>query len=184
MASRPERYDDGDSALRRGGYLGREALLAEGPLGSRVGVRQVSPNDAPYRLDKLRMSEILEEQGPPDPRCFALRILREPPPQGRPFELPRTTKTYDGSTKPEDWIESYLRAVSIAGGNRRWVVRYRRWIRRRGKEIYPGSGRVKRVTPYSCLRSDFWLARTQAGEPAVADEQLQGIPYQATLVSP
>ena len=31
---------------------------------------------------------------------------------------------YDGSTKPEDWLESYLLAVDIAGGNQRWAVRY------------------------------------------------------------
>ena len=60
--SRNDRYDDGDSALRRGGYLGNEALLAEGPLGSRVGFRQLGPNDARYRLDKLRMSKILEDR--------------------------------------------------------------------------------------------------------------------------
>ena len=81
------------------------------------------PYNTRYKLDKPRMSEILEEQGPPGPKCFAQRILREPTP-GRKFELPRTTKTYDGSTKPEDWLENYLIAVSIAGGNRRWAVRY------------------------------------------------------------
>ena len=90
-----------------------------------MGVRQLDPNDARYSLDKLRVSQILEEQGAPGPKCFAPRIMREPPPPGnRAFELPRKLKMYDGSTKPEDWPESYLLAVNIAGGNRRWAVRY------------------------------------------------------------
>ena len=90
-----------------------------------MGVRQLDPNDARNRLDKLQLSQILEEQGPPGPKCFASRILREPPPPGnRAFELPRKLKMYDGSTKPEDWLDSYLLAVDIAGGNRRWAVRY------------------------------------------------------------
>ena len=51
--------------------------------------------------------------------------MREPPPEGnRAFELPRKLKLYDGSTKPEDWLDSYLLAVDIAGGNQRWAVRY------------------------------------------------------------
>ena len=73
----------------------------------------------------LRIAQILEEQGAPGPKCFGPRIMREPPPEGnRAFELPRKLKTYDGSTKPEDWLESYLLAMEIAGGNRRWAVRY------------------------------------------------------------
>jgi hypothetical protein len=32
--------------------------------------------------------------------------------------------TYDGSTKPEDWLTNYVTTVHIAGGNRRWAVRY------------------------------------------------------------
>ena len=40
------------------------------------------------------------------------------------FQLPRGTKTYDGSTKPEDWLNDYVSAVHIAGGNRRWAMRY------------------------------------------------------------
>src|SRR5215213_5663445 len=43
----------------------------------------------------------------------------------RNFQLPRDTKTYDGTTKPEDWLADYVTAVYIAGGgvNRRWAVR-------------------------------------------------------------
>ena len=33
-------------------------------------------------------------------------------------------KSYNGTTKPEDWLENYVTAVDIAGGNRRWAVRY------------------------------------------------------------
>ena len=83
----------------------------------------MGPGDARYRLDKLKLSEILEEQGPPGPKCLSHRILREHAPW-RKFELPRTTKLYDGSTKLEDWLENYLSQVHTAGGNRRWAVRY------------------------------------------------------------
>jgi hypothetical protein len=57
--------------------------------------------------------------------------MREEPPV-RNFQLPRDTRTYDGSTKPEDWLADYVTAVYVAGGggtatgggNRRWAVRY------------------------------------------------------------
>ena len=49
--------------------------------------------------------------------------MREEPPV-RNFQLPRDTKTYDGSTKPEDWLIDYATAVYVAGGNRRWAVRF------------------------------------------------------------
>ena len=93
-----------------------------------MGVRHWDPNDARYRLDKLRISHILEEQGAPGPKCFAPRIMREPPPpSNRAFELPRKLKMYDGSTKAEDWLESYL-LVETEGGllgisHRCWKVR-------------------------------------------------------------
>ena len=80
--SRGDRYDDGDSAMRRAGYGERQDLWAGNPLGDRVGVQQLDPSDERYRLDKLRLSQILEEQGPPGTKCFAARILREPPPPG------------------------------------------------------------------------------------------------------
>jgi hypothetical protein len=40
------------------------------------------------------------------------------------FQLARGARTYNGSTKPEDWLEDYSTAVNIAGGNLRWAVRY------------------------------------------------------------
>ena len=111
------RYDDGYSAMERAGYQ-----RYEGALGSRLGPRQLSANDARYKLDRIFMSEMLEEQGPPGPACFGPRIMREPPVPH--FQLNRGAKTYDGSTKPENWLTDYVSAVHIAGGNRRWAVRY------------------------------------------------------------
>src|SRR3954469_3604605 len=48
--------------------------------------------------------------------------MKEPPVPN--FQLARGTKTYDGSTKPEDWLIVYGTAVKITQGNMRWVVRY------------------------------------------------------------
>ena len=62
--------------LRAGNPLGsrigvRESDLWVGnPLGDRIGIRQLDPNDARNRLDKLRIAQILEEQGAPGPKCF------------------------------------------------------------------------------------------------------------------
>ena len=71
---------------------------------------------------RIYLSELLEEQGPPGPACFGPRIMKQAPVPN--FQLPRGTKTYDGSTKPEDWLADYVTAVHIAGGSRRWAVRY------------------------------------------------------------
>jgi hypothetical protein len=49
--------------------------------------------------------------------------MREEPPVSN-FQLPRDIRTYDGSTKPEDWLADYNTAVYVAEGNRRSVVRY------------------------------------------------------------
>ena len=95
--------------------------VSEG-LGGRLGSRQLSPHDARHKLDKIYLSEILEEQGPPGPRCFAPRFMREPAPFG--FQLSRGTKTYNGTTKLQDWLQEYVQAVNGSGGNRRWAVRY------------------------------------------------------------
>jgi hypothetical protein len=40
------------------------------------------------------------------------------------FQISKNMKMYDGTTKPEDWLDDYVIAVCIAGGNRTWVVRY------------------------------------------------------------
>ena len=70
-----ERYDDGYSAMENAGYRRKDG----GPLGSRVGRRMYPEHDSRHRLDRLRMSEKIEEEGPPGPRCFGPRIMREPP---------------------------------------------------------------------------------------------------------
>ena len=49
--------------------------------------------------------------------------MNEPPPSNN-FCLPRTMKTYNGTTKPQDWLQDYIQAVDIAGGNRCWAIRY------------------------------------------------------------
>ncbi|KAK1558229.1 hypothetical protein QYE76_018038 [Lolium multiflorum] len=74
------------------------------------------------RLDRLVESRITEEEGPAGPKCFGPRILNEPMIDG--FQLPRDTPKYDGTAKPEDWLQDYSTAVGIAKGNKRWAVRY------------------------------------------------------------
>ena len=74
------------------------------------------------KLDRIFLSEILEEQGPPGPLCFGPRIMREPAVPG--FQMPRGSKTYDGSTKPEDWLTDYVTSVHTNRGNCCWAVQY------------------------------------------------------------
>ncbi|KAK1683387.1 hypothetical protein QYE76_044235 [Lolium multiflorum] len=91
------------------------------PAHSRLGPR-IEPADARDRLDRLVESRIAEEEGPAGPKCFGPRILNEPMIDG--FQLPRDTPKYDGTAKPEDWLQDYSTAVGIAKGNKRWAVRY------------------------------------------------------------
>ncbi|KAK1632810.1 hypothetical protein QYE76_007125 [Lolium multiflorum] len=122
-AAVPERYDEADSGMEKAGAY-------RNPLGERVGERCLPERDARHRLDRVYLSELVEAEGPPGPKCFGPRIMKEEPPV-RNFQLPRDTKTYDGTTKPEDWLADYVTAVYIAGGggtvtsggNRRWAVR-------------------------------------------------------------
>ena len=111
------RHDDGNSRLQQLGYQPNE-----NPLRSRIGTRQLDTADARFRLDRIHQSELLEEQGPPGPACSGPRIMWEP--AVRNFQLNRGAKTYDGSSKPEDWLTDYVTTISIAGGNKRWAVRY------------------------------------------------------------
>lgn len=48
--------------------------------------------------------------------------MNEPKPEGT-YQLPRGTKSYDGSTNPDDWLTDYAHAVHIANGNLRWAIR-------------------------------------------------------------
>ncbi|KAK1616336.1 hypothetical protein QYE76_021853 [Lolium multiflorum] len=116
-AAEPEEYDESDSEVER-------TRVHRNPLGERLGERCLPDRDARHRLDRVHLSAIVECEGPPGPRCFGPRIMREEPPV-RNFQLPRDTRTYDGTTKPEDWLADYVTAVYVAGGgvNRRWAVR-------------------------------------------------------------
>ncbi|KAK1670916.1 hypothetical protein QYE76_059075 [Lolium multiflorum] len=116
-AAEPERYGEGDSEVER-------TRVYRNPLGERLGERCLPDQDARHRLDRVHLSEMIESEGPPGPKCFGPRIMGEEPPV-RNFQLPRDTKTYDGTTKPEDWLADYVTAVYVAGGgvNRRWAVR-------------------------------------------------------------
>ena len=110
-------YNDGDTAMEAAGYRPKRTPRApEGALGGRVGHRVLEEGDARLKLDRIRVSEIVEEEDVQCPACFASRIRHEPPVPN--FQLPRGTKTYDGSTRPEDWLSDYASAVNIAGGNR------------------------------------------------------------------
>jgi hypothetical protein len=73
-------------------------------------------------MDRIYQTELVERQGAPDPMCFGSRIIGEPTPYR--FQLARGARIYNGSKKPEDWLEDYSTAVNIAGGNLRWAVRY------------------------------------------------------------
>ncbi|KAK1650796.1 hypothetical protein QYE76_068601 [Lolium multiflorum] len=94
---------------------------ARQPAHSRLGPR-IEPADARDRLDRLVESRIAEEEAPAGPKCFGPRIANEPTLEG--FTLPRDTPKYDGTAKPEDWLQDYSTAVGIAKGNKRWAVRY------------------------------------------------------------
>ena len=107
----------------------------DGALGERIGARTLPTGDARYKLDRIYMSEKLEEEGPPGPACFGPRIMKEPPPPVSQFQLGRSTRPYNGSTKPQDWLADYVSAVYIAGGNRRWAVRYLPYVGRASPDL-------------------------------------------------
>ena len=76
--ARNDRYDDGNSAMEQAGYPRYAPRAPEGALASRLEPWQLPAHDVRNKLDRIKMSEILEEQGPPGPACFAARIRREP----------------------------------------------------------------------------------------------------------
>ena len=87
--------------MEAAGYQPKRASRAsEGALGGRVGHRVLEEGDARLKLDRIRVSKLVEEDDIPGLACFASRIRRDPPVPN--FQLPRGTKTYDGSTRPED----------------------------------------------------------------------------------
>jgi hypothetical protein len=83
-----------------------------GPIASRLGPRSLAASDARLKLDRIHQTELVERQGAPGPMCFGPRIMGEPVPYF--FHLARGARTYNGSTKPEDWLEDYSTAVNIA----------------------------------------------------------------------
>ncbi|KAK1556165.1 hypothetical protein QYE76_016724 [Lolium multiflorum] len=119
--SRPPSGNSGRSRPPSSRHDDEEGQWPRQPARSRLGPR-VEPADARDRLDRLVESRIAEEEGPAGPKCFGPRILNEPMRAG--FQLPRDTPKYDGTTKPEDWLQDYSTAVGIAQGNKRWAVRY------------------------------------------------------------
>ena len=76
-----DRYDDGDSAMARAGYH-----RVDRALGPRIGARMLAPGDVRNKLDRIYLSEQLEEEGPPGPACFGPRIMKEPPPPVSQFQ--------------------------------------------------------------------------------------------------
>jgi hypothetical protein len=109
------RYDDGETAMEKASYH-------KNPLSHRVGQIHMPADVALHRLDRIYMSKILESEAPPGLACFGPRIMKEEAMCN--FQLPRDKKTYDGSTKLEDWLIDYDTAVYVARGNRRWAMRY------------------------------------------------------------
>ncbi|KAK1608405.1 hypothetical protein QYE76_032078 [Lolium multiflorum] len=120
-SSRRDEEESERPAPRRQHRAAPEASGQRQPAHSRLGPR-IEPTDARDRLDRLVESRIAEEEGPAGPKCFGPRILNEPMIDG--FQLPRDTPKYDGTAKPEDWLQDYSTAVGIAKGNKRWAVRY------------------------------------------------------------
>ena len=98
--------------MEAAGYQPKNVQRARGSaLEGRLGPRQLLENDARYKLDKIYMSELIEEEAPQGLACFAARIRKEPPVPN--FQLPRGTKTYDGSTRPEDWLSDYVSVFTL-----------------------------------------------------------------------
>ncbi|KAK1606156.1 hypothetical protein QYE76_029829 [Lolium multiflorum] len=68
-----------------------------------------APRDARDRLNEYRSDYI-------GPRCFGQMIREEPKPKSLNLKLPGNLKHYDGSERPDTWIEDYYNAVTFAGG--------------------------------------------------------------------
>jgi hypothetical protein len=93
-----------------------------GPIASRLGPQSLAPDDAHFKLDRIYQIELVERQEALGPMCFGPRIMGELAPYC--FQVARGARTYNGSSKLEDWLEDYSNAVNIAGGNLWWAVCY------------------------------------------------------------
>ncbi|KAK1574217.1 hypothetical protein QYE76_016814 [Lolium multiflorum] len=80
--------------------------------GRRSRSRSKSPRhgsrDARERLNEYRTDYI-------GPKCFGRMIREEPKPRSS-LKLPGNLKHYDGTERPDTWIEDYYNAVTFAGG--------------------------------------------------------------------
>ncbi|KAK1593727.1 hypothetical protein QYE76_027001 [Lolium multiflorum] len=83
-----------------------------GGRGRRSRSRSKSPSAAPRARDRLNeyRSDYI------GPRCFGQMIREEPKPRSLNLKLPGNLKHYDGSERPDTWIEDYYNAVTFAGG--------------------------------------------------------------------
>ncbi|KAK1642835.1 hypothetical protein QYE76_060640 [Lolium multiflorum] len=83
-----------------------------GGNGRRSRSRSKSPRhgsrDARDRLNEYRTDYI-------GPKCFG-RMIREEPKPRMNLKLPGNLKHYDGTERPDTWIEDYYNAVTFAGG--------------------------------------------------------------------
>lgn len=66
------------------------------------------PRDARERLNEYKTDYI-------GPKCFG-RMIREEPKPRMNLKLPGNLKHYDGTERPDTWIEDYYNAVTFAGG--------------------------------------------------------------------
>ncbi|KAK1666947.1 hypothetical protein QYE76_055106 [Lolium multiflorum] len=83
---------------RREAMVG-DLALAQSPLATARATR--GPNE--YRTDYI------------GPKCFGGMIREEPKPRMN-LKLPGNLKHYDGTERPDTWIEDYYNAVTFAGG--------------------------------------------------------------------
>src|SRR4051812_46762620 len=79
---------------------GRQVWGPPFPERRQLGPRAIDDPDARDRLDRLPLSQELEETGPVGPTCFGPRIRGEPFTKG--FTLPRDTPKYNDTVKLED----------------------------------------------------------------------------------
>ncbi|KAK1604842.1 hypothetical protein QYE76_028515 [Lolium multiflorum] len=85
----------------------RRRRRPEIPLPLKVTRRR--SRDARERLNEYRSDYI-------GPKCFGRMIREEPKPRSLNLKLPGNLKHYDGSERPDTWIEDYYNAVTFAGG--------------------------------------------------------------------
>src|SRR3954469_5798592 len=104
------RYNDGYSVMVNDGYELPDHMYQA--MGARLGGRNLQSDDAKLKIDRIKVEELIESQGPHGPPCFGPRIMKEPPVPN--FQLARGTKTYDGSTKLENWLIDYGIVVKTA----------------------------------------------------------------------